>query len=45
MKVKIVQQSIRNGWPGFFELKEKKQKETQKKSENIPENLDSLYCN
>lgn len=45
-KIKIVQQSIANGWGGFFEVKNKsKQKNNSNHEEKMPENLKSLYEN
>ncbi len=44
-KIKIVNQSISNGWGGFFEVKKPKQKEQTIYKEEIPKDLEQLFDN
>lgn len=44
-KIKIVNQSISNGWGGFFEVKKTKPKEQITHREELPTNLDELFDN
>lgn len=44
-KIKIVNQSISNGWGGFFEVKKTKSKEQITHKEEIPIDLEKLFDN